>query len=100
MTLKKRTAMPDRRPPLWVTVIIVLTTLPLFTLPRLLDLVPPDARGILTFVWIYPFYLLLSGWLAWKAWGRRPEVTWILVAVMWLSTIAIHVLAANSNLVL
>ena len=91
--------MPDRNPPAWMTILIILVSLPLFSFPWLLGAIPPStmADTVRTFVWIYPFYMLLSSWLAWRAWARRPEVTWILLAVMVLTTAAMFMLVLQSD---
>lgn len=89
--------MRDIRPPVWLAVLVCIVALPLFSTPWLLAMVPAGEAGdmIRTLVWIYPFYMLLSAWLAWHAWSRRPDVTWILLIVMVLSTVAIYLLVSN-----
>ena len=79
-------------PPKWVTFLIIIFTLPIFTLPSLLSQCAPDASATKTLLWIYPFYMILSGYLAWRAYTQRPYLTWILLAVMLLSSIAVHIL--------
>ncbi|MCF0213622.1 MAG: hypothetical protein HUK13_04115, partial [Muribaculaceae bacterium] len=49
--------------PLWVTVIIVIAMLPVLAFPSMLALSPSDSLHN-TMLWIYPFYVLMSGWLA------------------------------------
>lgn len=78
--------------PKWMTLVIILITLPVFTFPALLDRCPENSEAARTLVWIYPFYMLLSAWLAWKAYPQRSYVSWLLLAVMILSTIAVHAL--------
>lgn len=78
--------------PKWVTLLIIIFTLPIFTLPSLLAQCPPDAQGSRTLVWIYPFYMLLSAYLAWRAYVQRPYITWMLLALMILSSIAVQIL--------
>lgn len=78
--------------PKWVTFLIIIFTLPIFTLPGLLAQCSPEAVATRTLVWIYPFYMLLSGYLAWRAYPGRPYLTWILLAVMILSSIAMQIL--------
>lgn len=74
-----------------MTVVIILFTLPAFSFPALLDRLPSgDGNPATPLVWIYPFYMLLSGWLSWKAYPQRSYVSWILLAVMALSTLAIY----------
>ncbi|MBD5321328.1 MAG: hypothetical protein K2G27_05090 [Duncaniella sp.] len=78
--------------PKWVTFLIIIFTLPVFTLPSLLAQCQPDAQATRTLVWIYPFYMLLSAYLAWRAYVQRPYVTWMLLAIMILSSIAVQIL--------
>ncbi|MCM1163141.1 MAG: hypothetical protein NC339_02670 [Muribaculaceae bacterium] len=90
----------NRRPPVWITLLIIVVSLPLFSFPWLLGAIKPGpmAETVKTFVMIYPFYMLLSSWLAWKAWPGRHEVTWILLAVMVLTTVAIFLLVQNAEM--
>lgn len=81
--------------PLWIKIIIILFTLPVFSFPALLDNCPHDATAARTLLWIYPFYMLLSAWLAWKSYPARSYVTWLLLAVMALSTVACHMLVTQ-----
>ena len=75
-----------------MTILIILVTLPLFTFPALLDLCPPEASATRTLVWIYPFYMLLSAWLALKAYPSRHYITWLLIGIMLRTTIAVRML--------
>lgn len=83
--------MPDR-PPIWMTVIVIIFLLPVFSFPLLLANIPSGDEAVKTFVWIYPFYMLLSAWLAWNAYPRRSYVSWILLLLMALSTVAVWTL--------
>ncbi|MCI9285217.1 MAG: hypothetical protein HFJ91_05395 [Muribaculaceae bacterium] len=76
--------------PVWMTAVIIAVSLPLFSFPWLLDHPAIDGEGTVeTLVWLYPFYMLLSGWLAWKSYPQRHYVSWMLLAVMVLSTLGI-----------
>lgn len=78
-----------------MTILIIVVLLPVFSLPALLDTVPAGDDSLRTIVWCYPFYMLLSGYLAWFAYPQRPTVSWILIALMVLSTIAIWMLPGS-----
>lgn len=78
--------------PKWVIFLIIIFTLPVFTLPSLLSQIGQEEGLTNTLVWIYPFYMILSAYLAWKAYPLRPYLTWVLLSVMLLSSIAIHIL--------
>ncbi len=72
--------------------LIIIMLLPIFQLPALLSALPADDAAMRTIVWCYPFYLMLSAWLAWICRERRPEMTWILLLLMLLSDIAVWAL--------
>ena len=75
--------------PIWLTLIIIVFLLPVFSCPFLIGNLPAGDEVAKTFVWIYPFYMVLSAWLAWSAYPRRPYVSWILLILMALSTMAV-----------
>lgn len=80
------------RPPVWFTLLVILLTVPAFGFPYMLSALPggEDASAMRALVWVYPFYMLLSGWLAYRSYTVRQYVAWMLVAVMILSTVAIY----------
>jgi len=78
-----------------MTILIVIVLLPIFSLPALLDTVPAGDDSLQTIVWCYPFYMLLSGYLAWFAYPQRQTVSRILIALMILSTIAVWMLPGS-----
>lgn len=83
--------------PVWMTVLIVIVALPALATPFLINNLPADAaETVRMLTGIYPFYMLLSGWLAWKAYPQRSYVSWVLVAVMLLSTLAVVSLVTYS----
>lgn len=85
----------NQRPPVWMTLLIILFVLPVFSFPALVANIPADNETVKTFVWIYPFYMLLSAWLAWSAYASRPYISWILLLLMALSTASIWLLETN-----
>ncbi|MDE5988126.1 MAG: hypothetical protein K2F88_03840 [Duncaniella sp.] len=84
-----------QRPPLWMTLLIILFLLPAFSFPVLAANIPAGNEAVKTFVWLYPFYMLLSGWLAWSAYPGRSYISWILLLLMALSTAAVWTLVLN-----
>ena len=78
--------------PLWMTVIIIIFLLPVFAFPILLANLPASDEAVRLFVWFYPFYMVLSAWLAWNAYPRRSYISWILLILMGLSTVAVWTL--------
>lgn len=81
---------PSGKTPVWFTAIIVVCMLPALAFPSLLSRISPTAPAIIkTLVWGYPFYVMLTGWLARQSYTVRPTLAWILLALMTLSHIAI-----------
>lgn len=87
---------PENSLPWWVKVLIVLCALPAIAFPWMLSDAPEDGNVEL-WLWMYPVYVILSCVCEWKAWGRRPEVTWILMAVMLLTHGAMWTLVTNAQ---
>ena len=83
--------LPQQPMPLWVKIVIIACCLPVLTFPWLLSLCPEESSAE-TFLWIYPLYVLVSGYLAWRCWADRPVLTWVLLAVMLLTHAAIWLL--------
>lgn len=83
--------MPRRnlKVPLWVTIVIIVATLPAALFPTLLGMCPPAAPELRTLLWCYPFYALLTAALAWLSWPERPYMTWILVVLLILTHAAV-----------
>lgn len=79
---------PQNPMPLWVKIIIIVCCLPLLGYFKLLEYCPPGD----IFVKLYPLYVPLAGYLAWKSWGRSPVITWILLALLLLTHAAMWIL--------
>lgn len=77
-----------RRVPLWVSLVIILVMLPVFSLPQLLASCPAADDGRRTLLWLYPGYVVVAAWLAWICWPTRSYMTWILLVLMILSHVA------------
>lgn len=71
----------QQKTPLWVVIVIIIFVLPIFQFPALLSLCPPDSFERVL-VWIYPFYIIVAGYLAFICWNQRPWMTWILLILM------------------
>lgn len=84
--------------PRWVAVVIIILMLPVFAFPALLSALPPDDSSIRTIAWCYPFYVLLSGYLAWQCYPQRPAMSWILLVLMVMSHAAMWILV-NGNVI-
>lgn len=78
--------------PWWVKLLLVVMTLPVLSLPWLLAKAPEENTEALWLLRLYPVAIVLAAWCGWKAYGQRPEVTWVLIAVMFLTNAAMWVL--------
>ncbi len=73
--------LPSQPLPWYVKGLICLLVLPVFGFPVLLSDLPADNTArILT--WFYPAYVIGAAVCAWMCYGRRPELTWILLVLM------------------
>ena len=84
--------------PAGVTVVIIICMLPVLAFPTMLSMTMPDSLAR-TFVWFYPFYVIASGVCARICWRQRRDVTWILLALMVLSHLAMWMLVLNGNII-
>lgn len=82
------------KPPTWVTILILILALPIFQLPWLMGETGSDNPAH-TLVTIYPFYVILSAYLAYICYATRPLVSWILMCLMVLSHLSMAYLALN-----
>lgn len=86
---------PTRRVPVWMICIIIAAMLPVFSFPAMLSAAGASASaGSKAFLWLYPFYVAATGLLAWQCYGRRSEMSWILIALLVLSHAAMWALVS------
>ncbi|MCM1067759.1 MAG: hypothetical protein NC418_09340 [Muribaculaceae bacterium] len=83
--------------PIWIKALIIIAALPVLAYPALLAECPADVADMKPFLWFYPIYVVVSTVCAWAAWRRRPEVTWILIAVMLLTHAAMWTLVLTQQ---
>ena len=76
---------PYGKTPLWMTVLIIVVMLPVFSFPAMLSALPPDDGAMRSITWCYPLYVLLSGYLSWQCYPQRPAMSWILIVLMIMS---------------
>lgn len=88
--------LPPNPLPVAVKILIVVAALPVLAFPWMLSAAPEDSN-IELWMWMYPVYVILSCACEWKAWGRQPEVTWILMAVMLLTHAAMWALILTAK---
>lgn len=80
--------MPENPVPAVFKIAVIVSVLPVLAFPLLLTGTLPGGE-YRTLLWLYPFYVLLSGWCAWRCYPSRPALAWILVALLWLTHAAI-----------
>lgn len=83
----------SKRVPIWVQLIIIVVALPVVAFPIMLSQSVEIAEGNKIYMWIYPAYVLATALLAYQCYGRRSEMTWILLVLMLLTHVAMWVLA-------
>ena len=91
MNNKKR----QRRVPFWMLALIILCMLPAAVYPVWLmhsqeTFIPDSDRP---FLWFYPIYTLVCGFLAWQQYGRRTYMTCILLILMLMTHASMVVLS-------
>ncbi len=83
----------DRHVPWWMLLIIIVAALPALFLPSYAAIAAgpvPESKKL--FLWLYPFYLIVAGFLAWQCYGRRTVMSWILVVLMFMTDAAMYLL--------
>jgi len=72
--------------------VIVIAALPVLAFPAMLSMSSPESAGNRYFLWLYPAYVVAAALLAWQCYGRRTEMSWIIIALMLLTHAAMWVL--------
>ncbi|MBD5182271.1 MAG: hypothetical protein HDS99_00575 [Bacteroidales bacterium] len=80
--------------PWYFWLVTVLCVLPLGAYPVMIADLQPDSPAR-TFVLLYPAYVVVSAVCALICYGRRPEVSWVLLALMVLTHIAMWILVTD-----
>ncbi len=84
--------MRDYKVPWWMIALIILLVLPAGQFPVLLANCPAGFPIVRALVWIYPFYVVVAAYLAYLCYPRRQLMTWILLALLVMTHIAIWML--------
>ena len=77
--------------PKWAAWVAVAVCLPVISLPWLIAACPPG----LTYealLWLYAPVIILAAYCAYKSMPERPEVFWVLIAIVILTHLAMWVL--------
>ena len=78
----------NRRPPMWMTVIMIVMLLPLFSWPFVVSDYPEGKDEYLVLIYLFPIYALLSVYCAYKTYVARKEFSIIILSLLMLSYIA------------
>lgn len=85
------------RPPVRYRLLVGATTVPLLLWPWLLSVLPvagSDYDTMRLLLLCLPAYVLLSCYAAYRTRCERPEVSWVLLALCWVSYVMLAMLAA------
>ena len=82
------------KPPGWFLAVVIVVALPVFQFPVLLANCPADSPDR-AMIWFYPFYVIMTGFLAYITYPRRPVLAWLLLALMILTHAAIWLLVTD-----
>lgn len=88
-----------KRPPVWFILLLLLMLLPLIFWPFMMaqysgmadSMVDDGLPSRWLIVNIFPIYTLVSCWLSYKCYRQRPEVSYVLIALLALSYIAVKI---------
>lgn len=79
--------------PWWIKLLIIVSALPVMALPMIIGkcgaMQYEEAKMFFMF---YPFYVVASAILAWISYRQRPEMTIILILILWLTHVAMWML--------
>lgn len=85
---------PERRQtPLWFIVLLIVMALPLAAWPSLMSVqTETDNDTVSTLIMVFPVYAVLSLYLAYSSYGRRTDLSWVLLTILLLSYAAVAAL--------
>lgn len=90
---------PRPHAPAWMIAIIILAALPVTGLPTLLSAASASGSAqadiVRTICYFYPFYVIVSAWLAYVCYPTRRYMTWILLVLMVLTHVAMWMLVTG-----
>ncbi len=81
------------RPPAWFIILLIVIFLPAAATPWLLAEIPVDMEELKILIRLYPLYVLVADWFAYICWYPRRLMSWIMVALVIMSHIAIGTMA-------
>lgn len=79
------------RPPWWMTVVILVMLLPLFSWPMVIASLPEgdDGDNWKMLIYVFPIYAILSAYYAYRCYAERKELSIILLAVLLLAYLGV-----------
>lgn len=80
--------------PWWFIILLLLMAAPLASWPAVMSAVSAGGMNdtIGTLVMVFPIYAVLSLYLAYRSYARRADLSWVLLAVLLLSYVAVAAL--------
>lgn len=79
--------------PWWVKLLIIVSALPVMMLPAIIGKCGAmQYESAKMFFMFYPLYVIASTILAWISYRQRPEISLILIIILWLTHIAMWLL--------
>lgn len=85
----------QKRVPAWMLAIIIIVALPVLAFPAMLSQATGIEGGTRYFLWLYPAYVVAASLLAWQCYGRRSEMSWIIIVLIILTHIAMWLLVGG-----
>lgn len=71
--------------PLWTLAVLVSSVLPIVGWPWYMTHLDPCKEGAAFLTVVFPLFVVLCGYLAYKCYPYRREIAYILLVIMWLS---------------
>ncbi len=80
-----------KRPPWWMTIVILVMLLPLFSWPMVIASLPAadDGNNWKMLIYIFPIYAILSAYYSYRCYMERRELSIILLALLLLAYLGI-----------
>lgn len=85
-----------KRVPAWMLAVIIIVALPVLAFPVMLSQSASIDGGEKYFLWLYPAYVVAASLLAWQCYGRRTEMTWIILVLVALTHAAMWLLSTGA----
>ena len=67
------------RVPWWFWVVLIVCMAPGVSFPWMAELIQSPNEIVRGLTWLYPAYVIISGFLAWQCYGRRTVMSWMVL---------------------